>query len=54
MEAEFCVDCLEEALRTHGKPEIFAKESIPPPNDASVRIEPSVPNWNSIPLGFRQ
>lgn len=23
MEAEFCVDCLEEALRTHGKPEIF-------------------------------
>ena len=23
MEAIFCVDCLEEALRTHGKPEIF-------------------------------
>ena len=23
MEAVFCVDCLEEALRTHGKPEIF-------------------------------
>ena len=23
MEAEFCVDCLEEALRVHGKPEIF-------------------------------
>jgi putative transposase len=23
MEAEFCVDCLEDALRTHGKPEIF-------------------------------
>ena len=23
MEALFCVDCLEEALRTHGKPEIF-------------------------------
>jgi putative transposase len=23
MEAEFCVDCLEEALRNHGKPEIF-------------------------------
>ena len=23
MEAEFCVDCLEEALRIHGKPEIF-------------------------------
>ena len=23
MEAEFCVDCLEEALRSHGKPEIF-------------------------------
>jgi putative transposase len=23
MEATFCVDCLEEALRTHGKPEIF-------------------------------
>ena len=23
MDAEFCVDCLEEALRTHGKPEIF-------------------------------
>ena len=23
MEAAFCVDCLEEALRTHGKPEIF-------------------------------
>ena len=23
MEAEFCVDCLEEALRTHGRPEIF-------------------------------
>ena len=22
-EAEFCVDCLEEALRAHGKPEIF-------------------------------
>jgi putative transposase len=23
LEATFCVDCLEEALRTHGKPEIF-------------------------------
>jgi putative transposase len=23
MEAEFCVACLEEALRRHGKPEIF-------------------------------
>ena len=23
MEAVFCVDCLEEALRNHGKPEIF-------------------------------
>ncbi len=23
MEAAFCVDCLEDALRTHGKPEIF-------------------------------
>ena len=23
MEAVFCVDCLEEALRTHGKREIF-------------------------------
>jgi len=23
MEAVFCVDCLEDALRTHGKPEIF-------------------------------
>jgi len=23
MEAIFCVDCLEDALRTHGKPEIF-------------------------------
>ena len=23
METAFCVDCLEEALRTHGKPEIF-------------------------------
>ncbi len=23
LETEFCVDCLEEALRTHGKPEIF-------------------------------
>ncbi len=23
MEAMFCVDCLEEALRAHGKPEIF-------------------------------
>lgn len=23
MEAEFCVDCLEEDLRRHGKPEIF-------------------------------
>jgi len=23
MEAVFCVDCLDEALRTHGKPEIF-------------------------------
>lgn len=23
MEAVFCVDCLEEAIRTHGKPEIF-------------------------------
>jgi putative transposase len=23
LEAEFCVDCLEDALRTHGKPEIF-------------------------------
>ncbi len=23
MEAEFCVDCLEETLRRHGKPEIF-------------------------------
>ena len=23
MEAVFCVDCLEDALRAHGKPEIF-------------------------------
>jgi len=23
MDADFCVDCLEEALRCHGKPEIF-------------------------------
>lgn len=23
LEAEFCVDCLEEALRTHGRPEVF-------------------------------
>lgn len=23
MEAEFCVDCLEEALRRHGRPEVF-------------------------------
>lgn len=23
MEATFCIDCLEEAVRTHGKPEIF-------------------------------
>ena len=23
MEAAFCIDCLEDALRTHGKPEIF-------------------------------
>jgi putative transposase len=23
LEAEFCVDCLEEALQTHGRPEIF-------------------------------
>jgi putative transposase len=23
LEAEFCVDCLEDALRTHGRPEIF-------------------------------
>jgi putative transposase len=23
MESDFCVDCLEEALRRHGKPEIF-------------------------------
>lgn len=23
MEAQFCVDCLEEALRRHGKPEVF-------------------------------
>jgi len=23
MEAAFCVDCLEDALRTHGRPEIF-------------------------------
>lgn len=23
MEAVFCIDCLEEALRTHGKPEVF-------------------------------
>lgn len=23
MEAVFCVDCLEDALRMHGKPEIF-------------------------------
>jgi putative transposase len=23
MEAEFCVDCLEDALRTHGRPEVF-------------------------------
>ncbi len=26
MEAAFCVDCLEDALRTHGKPEIFNSE----------------------------
>ncbi len=23
LEAVFCVDCLEEALRVHGKPEVF-------------------------------
>jgi len=23
LEAEFCVDCLEDALRTHGRPEVF-------------------------------
>ena len=23
MEAAFCVDCLEDALRVHGKPEVF-------------------------------
>jgi putative transposase len=23
MEAAFCVDCLEDALREHGKPEVF-------------------------------
>jgi putative transposase len=23
MEAVFCVDCLEDALRIHGKPEVF-------------------------------
>ena len=23
MEAVFCTDCLEDALRAHGKPEIF-------------------------------
>ena len=23
MEAVFCVDCLEDALRVHGKPEVF-------------------------------
>ena len=26
MEAAFCVDCLEDALRTHGKPEIFNRD----------------------------
>ncbi len=23
MEAAFCVDCLEDALRAHGKPQVF-------------------------------
>jgi transposase InsO family protein len=23
MDASFCVDCLEDALRAHGKPEVF-------------------------------
>ena len=26
MEAVFCVDCLEDALRVHGKPEVFNSE----------------------------
>ena len=29
MEAPFCVDCLEDALRTHGKPEIFNSDQGP-------------------------
>jgi putative transposase len=28
MEAVFCVDCLEETLRTHGKPEVFNSEAF--------------------------
>ena len=30
MEAVFCVDCLEDALRIHGKPEIFNLDSSAP------------------------
>ena len=26
MDAQFCVDCLEEALRMYGKPEIFTTD----------------------------
>ena len=26
MEVVFCVDCLEDAMRTHGKPEMFNSE----------------------------
>jgi putative transposase len=29
MEAEFCVDCLEDALRTHGRPEVFNSDQGP-------------------------
>jgi putative transposase len=28
MEATFCVDCLEDALRHHGRPEVFTSDAF--------------------------
>ena len=35
MEAVFCVDCLEDALREHGKPEVFNSDHRTPNSPAT-------------------
>jgi hypothetical protein len=47
LEAGFCVDCLEDALRTHGRPEVFNSDqgrsspAMPSPRSCWTKASPS-------------